>query len=80
MNNGPTQEETSAVVDRILEAVNGEDISVGISALLTAVVVVLTDFATSRAEVVGAVNQIRDLVTPMAVVRTWEEKHNIVNH
>jgi hypothetical protein len=59
------------LADKLMEVLDGEDVSIGASALLTALLEMLADASLTKEELVQALAQIREGIIPHAVA-LWE--------
>jgi ribosomal protein L21 len=60
-------EETIELAAEILEIIEGRDVNIGVSALATALVEVLASSSITKKEMVSALTQIREGLTPYAM-------------
>ena len=75
----PIREDVLDLSDRLMECLNGEDASVGISALMTTMLEVLLDVSESKAQLIKNVNGIQDSFNARHAAEAWDMSMSDIN-
>jgi hypothetical protein len=76
----PSRNEVLDLACAILDVLEGEDVSVGVSALMTAMLEVLIHTSGSKAQLIGIVNDIQDTFNARHAAEAWDLQQTVVSH